>query len=147
MNKSKIILKNAKKLLCSALLTTLLISFPLTGCSIVGQSDKKVKDLEFTVISEERLSDELKEIIDQRKAESFKLTYHDGDYLYLVVGYGEQPTGGYSIAVDELYLTEDAVKVRTTLLGPGPEDAKTKAPSYPYIVLKTMYVDKTVLFE
>lgn len=119
----------------------------LTGCSVVGQSDKKLKDLEFTVISQERLSDELADIIEERKADAFKLTYHDGDYLYLVVGYGEQPTGGYSIAVDDLYLTEDAIKVRTTLLGPGPEDAKTEVLSYPYIVMKIMYLDKTVLFE
>lgn len=139
--------KKTKNFKCLALVPVLLSCFLFTGCSLTGQSDKKVKDLEFTVVSENRLSDELKEIIDQRKAESFKLTYHDGDYLYLVVGYGEQPTGGYSIAVDELYLTEDAIKVRTTLIGPGPEDAKTQTPSYPYIVLKIMYLDKTVLFE
>ncbi|MBQ7360261.1 MAG: protease complex subunit PrcB family protein [Lachnospiraceae bacterium] len=147
MNKSKCVVKNLKKVSCLALLVALLSCTLLCGCSIIGQSDDKVKDLEFTVISEERLGDELKEIIEQRKEEPFKLTYHDGDYLYLVVGYGKQSTGGYSIAVDELYLTEDAIKVRTTLLGPGPEDAKTETPSYPYIVLKTMFLDKTVLFE
>ena len=147
MNNSMCVTKKSIKPSFWHLLPLLLLCFTLTGCSIAGQSDNKVKDLEFTVISQERLSDELKDIIEERKAEPFKLTYHDGDYLYLVVGYGEQPTGGYSIAVDELYLTEDAIKVKTTLLGPGPEDAKTKAPSYPYIVLKTMYLDKTVLFE
>lgn len=133
------------KSICLSFLLSICIFF--TGCSITGQSDNKLKDLEFTVISQERLSDELADIIEERKAEAFKLTYHDGDYLYLVVGYGEQPTGGYSIAVDELYLTEDAIKVKTTLLGPGAEDAKTEVPSYPYIVMKIMYLDKTVLFE
>lgn len=133
------------KSICLTLLLS--VCLLLTGCSITGKSDNKLKDLEFTVISQERLSDELADIIEERKTEAFKLTYHDGDYLYLVVGYGEQPTGGYSIAVDELYLTEDAIKVKTTLLGPGPEDAKTQVPSYPYIVMKIMYLDKTVLFE
>ena len=147
MNKSKCVAKKFKKLRIFVLLVALLSCTLLCSCSVIGQSDDKVKDLEFTVISEERLGDELKDIIDQRKEEPFKLTYHDGDYLYLVVGYGKQSTGGYSIAVDELYLTEDAIKVRTTLLGPGPEDAKTQTPSHPYIVLKTMYLDKTVLFE
>ena len=140
MNKSMCVSKFGSILLAGCLLL-------LTGCNIVGQSDKKIKDLEFTVISQERLSDELSDIIEERKSEAFKLTYHDGDYLYLVVGYGEQPTGGYSIAVDDLYLTEDAIKVRTTLLGPGEEDAKTQVPSYPYIVMKIMYLEKTVLFE
>lgn len=134
-----------KKTICLTFLLSVCLLF--CGCNMTAPSDKKLKDLEFTVISQERLSEELAEIIEERKADNFKLTYHDGDYLYLVVGYGEQPTGGYSIAVDALYLTEDAIKVRTTLLGPGPEDAKTEVPSYPYIVMKIMYLDKTVLFE
>ena len=134
-----------KKSICLTFLLMICILF--SGCSYAKPSDKKIKDLEFTVISQERISEELAKIIDERKADDFKLTYHDGDYLYLVVGYGEQATGGYSIAVDALYLTEDAIKVRTTLLGPGPDDAKTEVPSYPYIVMKIMYLDKTVLFE
>lgn len=147
MKKNMCAMKKWNYVKTGVLISLLLVCFFFTGCSLTGQSDKKLKDLEFTVISQERLSDELKNIIEERKSEEFKLTFHDGDYLYLVVGYGEQPTGGYSIAVDELYLTEDAIKVRTTLLGPGPEDAKTEIPSYPYIAIKIMYLDKTVLFE
>lgn len=37
--------------------------------------------------------------------------------LYLVVGYGRQPTGGYSIIVDELYTTENTIVFATTLTG------------------------------
>ena len=119
----------------------------LCGCGLASKSSDKIKDLEFTVVSEERLSDELKNIVEERKAQPFKVSYHDKEYLYLCVGYGEQKTGGYSIIVKELYLTEDAIHADTSLLGPGPEDNADNAPSYPYIVIKTPYMDKTVIFD
>ena len=56
-------------------------------------------------------------------------------------------TGGYSIAVDALYLTETNICAGTSLLGPEPSEKSNKTPSYPYIVLKTEYMEQTVLFE
>lgn len=125
----------------------LLICIFLSGCAIGTGDDTRLRDLEFTVISEERLPEELKGLIDERKATEFKLTYSDNEYLYICVGYGEQSTGGYSIAVNDLYLTEDAVCVNTCLLGPGPEDRTGASPSFPYIVIKTEYLDKPVIFS
>ena len=86
-------------------------------------------------------------IVEEKKENAFKLTYNDDAYLYIVIGYGQQPQGGYSIAVNELYLTEDAIFVNTTLLGPESTSAAGQTPSYPYIVLKTDYLDKPVVFE
>ena len=103
--------------------------------------------MEFTVLSEEVLPDELKGLITERKKDAFSFTYTDESYLYLCVGYGEQPTGGYSIAVNELYLTENAICVDTCLLGPSPDEKNSDTPSYPYIVIKTEYMDKTVEFQ
>lgn len=83
-----------------------------------------------------------------KKTEAFKLTYSDKEYLYICIGYGEKETGGYSIAVNELYLTDNAVYVETELLGPGPENkTNNPTPSYPYIVIKTEYLEQTVIFE
>lgn len=130
------------------LLTVLaLSSVLLSGCRLGTDATTKLRDLDFTVVSDDRLSDELKTIIDERKAQPFKVTYNDESYLYICIGYGEQKTGGYSIAVNSLYLTENAVYVNTSLLGPGPEDKTSDASSYPYIVIKTEYLDKTVVFE
>ena len=86
-------------------------------------------------------------IVNEKNAEAFKLTYSDKDYLYICIGYGEQPTGGYSIAVNELYETDSAIYVNTELLGPDPSEKSNPTPSYPYIVLKTEYLDQTVIFE
>lgn len=121
--------------------------FLLTGCSLLSDSSGKVKDLDFTVVSPENLSPELKTILEERKGTPFKVTFNDKNYLYICIGYGEQKTGGYSIAVDSLYLTSDSIRVSTSLLGPGPEDAKNSAISYPFIVLKTEYLDFPVIFE
>ena len=51
--------------------------------------------------------------------------------------------------MDELYLTEDAIYVGTTLLGPEITGQKKGAekPSTPYIVIKTEFLDKTVIYE
>ena len=119
----------------------------LSGCTMLSEERVKLQDLGFTVLSEEVIPEELKTIIDEKKAEPFKLTYSDDAFLYIVIGYGQQSGGGYSIAVNELYLAEESIYVNTTLLGPGQNEAGNKVPSCPYIVLKTDFIDKPVVFE
>ena len=115
---------------------------------IVENTDPvKLKDLEFTVVENAEVPEELLTIIEEKKSANFKLTYEDGGYLYIVVGYGEQNTGGYSIAVKELFLTSNAIYIDTNLIGPSKEEKITEAASYPYIVIKTEYLDKSVVFQ
>lgn len=129
------------------LVTTLLLTLLLSGCTMLSEERVKLRDLDFTVLAQEKIPEELLSIINEKKAETFKLTYSDRDYLYICIGYGEQATGGYSIAVNELYETDSAIYVNTELLGPAPEEKNDPTPSYPYIVLKTEYLDRTVIFE
>lgn len=119
----------------------------LAGCSMLSRERVKLQDLDFTVLSEEKIPEELMSIINEKKAEPFKLTYSDQEYLYICIGYGEQSTGGYSIAVNELYLTDSAICVNTELLGPDASEKSNPMPSYPYIVIKTDFMDQTVMFE
>lgn len=134
-----------KKWRILAVITLLLWMF--TGCEMMSMERVKLRDLEFVILSEEVLPVELKEIIGERKAEPFKLTYADADALYICVGYGQQESGGYSITVDELYLTDTAIYVETTLLGPQDVQSATQTPSYPYIVIKTEPLDQSVICE
>lgn len=129
------------------LIVTVLLTMILSGCSLLSEERVKLRDLDFTVLAEEKIPEELLSIINEKKAEAFKLTYSDKDYLYICIGYGEQATGGYSIAVNELYETDSAIYVNTELLGPDPSEKSNPTPSYPYIVLKTEYLDQTVIFE
>ena len=45
-------------------------------------------------------------------------------------------SGGYSVTVNELYETDNAIYVNTNLLGPKAGSSPGTSPSYPYIVLK-----------
>lgn len=122
----------------------------LAGCAKETDPLQKIKDLEFTVLAEDNIPEELKTVIEEKKANAFKVTYQDNGFLYICIGYGEQVSGGYSITVNDLYLTENAIYVDTTLLGPDPAEdsaAKRNTPSYPYIVIKTEFIDKPVVFN
>lgn len=118
----------------------------LAGCGRNHAQVEKLQDLDFTVVSEERLPEELKGIMEEKKKDPFKITYTDENYLYICTGYGKQPSGGYSISVNELYLTENAIYIKTSLLGPSAKEAEKKTPSYPYMVVKLKKQDKTVVF-
>ena len=119
----------------------------LAGCAVLSEEKIKLRDLEFTVLSEDKIPEELMSILEEKKSKTFQITYSDNEFLYICIGYGEQETGGYSIAVNELYLTETNICVNTSLLGPEASDKGNKTPSYPYIVLKTEFLDKTVIFD
>ena len=125
----------------------LLIAALLCGCSMNSEERIKLRDLDFTILSEEMIPQELLKVIEERKAESFKLTYSDKENLYIVIGYGQQQTGGYSITVNELYLTDNAIYINTSLLGPDASEKSKQDPSWPYIVIKTELLDQTVVFE
>lgn len=119
----------------------------LTACTFGQKKTDKLRDLDFTVVSDDRLPEELKAILEDKKQNEFKITYTDDKYLYICIGYGEQQTGGYSISVRELYLTENAIYVDTDLLGPSATEVIKETLSYPYIVIKIEYLDKTVVFQ
>lgn len=118
----------------------------LVGCGVENQKDEKVSDLNFTVVESQNVPEEFAQIIEQNKSEPFHLTYED-DELYIAIGYGKKDTGGYSIEVSEFYLSENAVCIRTTLLGPKKDENVDKADSYPYIVVKTERRNEKVLFK
>lgn len=112
-----------------------------------GGEDAEGKDLSYTIVDEEDIPQALLDTIEEKKAAECKLTYETDDALYVVHGYGEQETGGYSIAVKEFYLTGNAVCIDTELIGPAGNEHPAKSPSFPYIVLKTERQNKNVVFE
>jgi hypothetical protein len=119
-----------------------------TSCSKEEEhDDDKIRDLEFTVVEDKDVPEVIAQKIEESKMEPFKFSYNDGQYLYIIVGYGEQPTGGYSIQVKELYESEDYVVVLTELLGPSKDDTVTMSLSYPYVVIKTEDVSLPVYYK
>ena len=134
-----------KKKWLPILLMTLVMC--LSGCALFGGERMKLRDLEFTVLSEEMVPAELAKILEEKRKEPFQMTYTDMENLYLCVGYGAQPSGGFSIAVEELYLTDATVVVKTLLLGPDLSEKQRQIQTYPYIVIKTEALEEPVIFE
>lgn len=108
---------------------------------------EKVRDLEFTILSEERIPKELQVLLEDRKEEAFELTYSDQEYLYICIGYGRQEYSGYSIAVNALYLGEHGILIDTSLIGPPAGTERINTVQYPMIVLKTERIEDVPLFK
>ncbi|MBR5509920.1 MAG: protease complex subunit PrcB family protein [Lachnospiraceae bacterium] len=119
----------------------------LCGCGVQTQDEEKIQDLDFTVLETEKIPEELRSVLEEKKKDPFKVTYEDEGYLYICIGYGEQQSSGYSIAIQELYLTSNAIYVDSELLGPGNGEDTAKATTCPYVVLKLEDLDKSVVFE
>ena len=118
----------------------------LGGCGS-DAGEEKVKDLEFTDKKKISVPGELAKLIEEKKLNEFRLTYTDDESLYLVTGFGEQETGGYSISVNECYLTETSIVFDTTLIGPSKDETVQQKASYPYIVVKTEKREEPVIFK
>lgn len=139
-------MKKRKKGILQRFLSAALCVVLLSAAAGCGSEEAypKVQDLSFTVVEEEDYPKELANAINQKKESSFRLTYSDGESLYIAVGYGKQPTGGYSIQVPALYLSKEVVVLDSNLC--GPEGQGMGAASYPYLVVKTEFREEPVVF-
>ena len=137
--------KFVKMLLAAALAAS--FAAGLSGCSVSREDKDKVRDLEFQVAAQGELPQELSKLIAQKVSQPFKLTDTDSQNLYIAVGYGAQPTGGYSISVKELYLTENSIILQTELMGPEKGEDPGTEQSFPYIVLRTELLEEPVVFQ
>ena len=135
----------AKLFIVLTVLVGLMLSF--TACKEETKEEKKMKDLDFTVLGDNEIPMELKQIIEENKHEVAKTTFVDMGELYIIICYGDQPTTGYSIQVNELYETENTVTIKTTLKGPEKNEEVLKLITSPYIVVKLENIEKTVVYK
>lgn len=119
----------------------------MAGCSTEKSNLEKLNDLDFTVVEEEDIPEEMTEEIKNSKDKPFKTTFADKGALYICEGYGEQATSGYSIEVAECYETSNAIYIHTNLLGPTGEEEVIEKTTTPYIVIKMEYKEKNVVFD
>ena len=132
--------------LLAAIAAALLFAFA-AGCGMSATDRQKIKDVSYPIVEDNYIPEKLLEVINQKKEAEFKISFENNDDLYLVHGYGEQETGGYSIVVRDLYLTKNALYFDTELLGPKNGSDPQKKPSYPYIVVKTKKYNQNIVFE
>ena len=103
-------MKKTKAVLLGVILWSLLL---VSGCNFIRIEEEPRKPLEYSIVKNEDLPAELAALIQEKKANEFQLTYQSEKELFLIKGYGQQMSGGYSISVEELGVTSQAVFFRT----------------------------------
>ena len=127
---------------------TVLASLLLTGCGAAeDRQEKERKEIDFTVVEREKLPAQLLQTIEENKAEEIRMTYTDGEDMYLIRGYGEQKTGGYSIAVVQCTEDEEKIYFDTRLIGPEEQEKPSGEPSYPYLAVKIETREKEAVIQ
>ena len=129
-----------------AFILVVLSVLSLWGCGSSSRGETGTP-LDFTVVPADELPGELLGIIRTKKEAPFAFTYTDGNFLYIAIGAGKQPTGGYSYAVHGLWLTDNSIVIDTELLGPSIDEQAHKVASYPFLVIKAEHCDKPVVFK
>ena len=55
----------------------LILTFLLSGCGMQTQESERLKDLDFTVMDLEKVPEELRNVLEEKKSKTFKVTYED----------------------------------------------------------------------
>ena len=140
-------MKHKRGIVPGCLAAGFLLIFMLTGCVSRPQKTEKLRDLEFTVMSKEDVPEEFQEQILQHQDLPFRLTYTDQGRLDIAEGYGAQLKTGYSVEVEGLYETSNAIYFHTNLLGPEKGEETKEVTTFPYVVVMLDAIDKTVVFD
>ncbi len=124
-----------------------LFALSCIGCQLGQRGAHARSKVEFTVVKEADIPEELIKLIKEKKKTTMRLTYATGEYMYLVVGYGTQKTGGYSIQVEDVAVEGSVLVVDTNLVGPQPGESVNELPTMPYVVIKIEKREEPVEFK
>ena len=122
----------------------IILSVILAGC--IKKEEGKKQAVSYAVCKRNVIPEQLGKLIDEQKKELFHFTYTTGEFTYYVIGYGSQPGYGYKIRVNEFCADKTHIYIDTTLKGVTKEHQK-KGRSYPYIILKSQFYEKDVIFH
>lgn len=100
----------------------------LTACVPVANPKS---DSNFTQVDMRTLSPDLKQW-----AESHKSTHHAAEKIfsgkrYILASYGEKPTGGYTIIIEDVVFSQDKITITINHTNPAPGTHVTQALTYP----------------
>lgn len=116
-----------------------------TGCvqqEERGQREKVV----YAICKRSVIPTQLGTLIDEQKKNPFHFTYTTGDFTYYIIGYGRQSGRGYKINVKKFTADRTHIYIDTTLTGVTKEHQRDGT-SYPYIILKSQFYEKDVIFH
>ena len=133
------------KIVCAVVI--FLLTIQISGCEGNYKGSETGLNLEYTVLGETKIPEELMSQIEEKKAEGFELTYRDNEYLYIAKGFGEQKNSGCSISVTNLTSEDQNIYFETKLVIPQERENLNSISSFPYIVIKTELIDFPVVFR
>ena len=133
------------KIVCAVVI--FLLTIQISGCEGNYKGSETGLNLEYTVLGETKIPEELMSQIEEKKAEGFELTYRDNEYLYIAKGFGEQKTSGCSISVANLTSEDQTIYFESKLVIPQEKENLNSISSFPYIVIKTELIDFPVVFR
>ena len=107
-------IRTAKKVI--VLLCWILLFAGMSGCLSGGAQEERIS-VAFQVVAFDKAPQKLQEIIEEHKKEEIKMTWEGDEGRYIIRGYGEQPTGGYSIRADAVELMGDHTDPATERAG------------------------------
>ena len=140
--------KNGKMAAAVAIVICIMAGGVFCGCGQTSSRQKQEEiECDYTVVATRDCPEEFLKNLEEKKINPFQMTYQDGTYLYMAVGYGEQKTGGYSILVKKITETKDKIFLNTELRGPSKGENVLEKPSFPYVVIKMENKSKEVVFE
>lgn len=129
------------------ILLIICLSLTIAGCGLRNMEAQEETELDYTVVREEDIPQEVLTVIEDKKHSPFQMTYQSGEFLYILRGYGLQNSGGYSIQIKKLTASQGSVHLQTELIGPSSKEEQQQNVSYPYVVIKTEYRKDPVVFE
>ncbi len=122
----------------------------LSGCGKKKEQGVR-REIDFTVCAREQLPEELYNIIEEKKDKVCKFSYTNGSFMYIVVCYGEREMENMNVVVNDLFMTESAIYIDTTLKTDKTSSSDSVAMGeysmYPYIAIKCEKYDVPVVFD
>lgn len=115
----------------------------LCGC-VRLEKEEAAQEVAYQIVEEDDVPEDMKQTIEQKKAEPFQITYEDEEALYIGQGYGEKDREGYEIEVDLCEESEHFIYIHMILHGPREESEKKD--SWPYLIVRLDRKEKQVIF-
>jgi len=107
------------------------------------------ESMNWQVVDEDGLSGEVMRWVEANRHVHGIHVLPAGDMRYLLVSWGEKPTGGYVMDVKDVAAGEEhapgVIRISVELIAPGPDDNVTQALTYPYLLIELPAGDETLL--
>lgn len=131
------------------IIIALSLCLAMAGCGFGARGkDGERQEIAYTVCSDREIPDELRDIIEEKKVGSFKLSYVNNDAMYIAVGYGEHNRQNLRVTVEDIFMTSKGIFVETNLYTEDELMEEAGQPSmYPYIVIRCEKSELPIIFD